>query len=451
MVKPRLSLNMNHTDSPYQSEFEDSALFSSGKSSPGSAVSESALRDINSHRFLKFTNTTLCENGEFIADSELWVDTESGKIVEPPENIQSIEYCTIDVEGLFLSAGFVDAQINGAFGFDFSDSKFGDGSDETFQRAMETVSNKLLSSGCTAFCPTLPSNYPHVYRKVLPQLRATRSTYGADRLGYHLEGPFLSPKKPGIHPKDAFATAPKGIDSFKQIYGEENLDHARMITVAVEQDGVLETVPDLVKLGITVSLGHSVADYKTACQAVRNGASMITHIYNAMTQPHHRETSLFGLLGSPPSDLSRKPHFGMIVDGLHVHPSAVSIAYHANPEGCCCVTDAMFPMGLPSGTYNWGEQTIVKKDLALHLNDSNTIAGSAITIDASVRHLMKWADINLAQALKTVTTNPAEVIGVQGQKGTLKPGADADLCIVDSKGYIRQVFKLGMRVYMAKC
>lgn len=447
MVRPRLPLNLDHLESPYQSESGDSALFSSNRSSPGSAVSESGLRDIHTYPLIKFTNTTLCENGEFVPDAELWVNTDSGKIVEPQEDQ---EHVIVDLEGLFLSSGFIDAQINGAFGFNFSDHQYGDGSPEAFQEALATVSRRLLCSGCTSFCPTLPSSYPHVYRKVLPNLRATRTSFGADSLGYHLEGPFLSPRKPGIHPQDALATAPKGLESFQDMYGQENLQHAKMITVAVEREGILETVPDLAKMGITVCLGHSVVDYKMACDAVGKGARMITHIYNAMTQPHHRDTGLFGLLGAPSSDLVKKPYFGIITDGLHVHPSAVSIAYHSNPEGCCVVTDAQFPLGLPSGTYTWGKQKIVKKDLELHLNDTNIIAGSAITIDAGMRHLMKWADIDLAQALKTATTNPAKAIRVYGQKGTLAPGADADLCVVDAKGHVRQVFKLGNRVYTAR-
>lgn len=404
---------------------------------------------------VRFINATLIDDGKEFPDCELWVDRASGLIVPPPSNTHDMDYETVDVAGNILSPGFLDVQINGAFGLDFSNDTYGDGSVRAFETALHKVAYQLLRTGVTGFCPTLPSTYPHVYRKVLPSLSASRTGSGADSLGVHLEGPFLSPKKPGCHPQDAIKTAPNRIETFKEVYGgEDNIRRAAIITVAAEQDGVLESIADLRKLGPQVSLGHSVATYEKGCEALAQGANMVTHIYNAMTQPHHRHTGLFGLLGATKKDLAekqngRKPFFGMIVDGIHVHPSAVNIAYHANTDGCCLVTDAMFPMGLPSGNYPWGKQSITKDGLLLHLNGTSTIAGSAVEIDTSIRNLVEWADISLADALKTVTTNPAKSIGLQYRKGTLRPGADADITILDRNVNIVKVYKLGRLAYNA--
>ncbi|KAA8917090.1 hypothetical protein TRICI_000762 [Trichomonascus ciferrii] len=469
-----ISIDLSHLSSSEGSDNEvNEMLQNSGLSSPCSITSEAAFTHSEDHRFVQFVNATLCDDGKLTPDSELWVDCSSGLIIDTPSKDNLPEnFTTVDLNGDLISPGFIDAQLNGAFGFDFSDDKYGDGSEEAFKAGFQDVCKRLVKTGVTSFCPTLPSTFKQVYRKVLPTLEPTRSANGAENLGVHLEGPFLSPQKPGCHPKDAIMTAPEKIETFKDVYGEENLKKARIVTVAAEQDGVMESIPDLAKMGLTVSLGHSVLTYSGGCQAVKNGATMITHVYNAMKQPHHRESGLFGLLGANDHDLSEepqpkrrprsqlaafdsskkvfeRPYYGMIVDGIHVHPSCVKIAYHSFPEGCVLVTDAMAPMGLPSGTYPWSTQMIRKEGLKLFLDGTDTIAGSAVEMDISVRNLVDWAGISLPEALKCVTINPARAIGVENKKGTLKPGSDADLTILDGQGNVKKVYKLGRKAYEA--
>lgn len=413
---------------------------------------------------VRFTNGKLCSEGEMFS-GDLWVDTRSGIIIGTcfePQGASQSHYSTIDLQGNILCPGFIDVQLNGAFGLDFSDSKL---SPEEFDAELKRVAKCLIKTGVTAYCPTLPSTYNYVYEKVLPHLRAQRINDGAESLGYHLEGPFLNPKKPGCHPLDAIMTAPKGVDTFVEVYGgEENVRNAAIITVAAEMDGVMSAIEPLTKeMGVRVSLGHSLLDYYGACEATYNGASMVTHMYNAMTQPHHRDPGLFGMLGVKATDVIpndadekayekfEKPFFGIIVDGIHVHPSAVNIAYHANPEGCCLVTDAMFPMGLPSGTYPWGRQAIVKEDIELYLDGTSnrTIAGSAVEMDTSLQNLVDWANIPLEKAVQTCTAHPAKFLGIMGKKGTLRKNADADLTVIDATGRVKQVYKLGQLVYRA--
>lgn len=469
-----ISIDLSNISSSEGSDNEVNEMMQhSGLSSPCSITSEAAFIHSNEHRYIQFVNANLCDDGEVTPDGELWVDTTTGLIIDTPSSESLPEnYTTIDLNGDLIAPGFIDVQLNGAFGFDFSDDTYGDGSDAAFKAGLADVSKRLVKTGVTSFCPTLPSTFKNVYHKVLPNLRPVRTSEGAENLGVHLEGPFLSPQKPGCHPPEAIMTAPKNIETFVDVYGLENLKTAKIVTVAAEQDGVMDTISALSKLGPTVSLGHSVLTYSGGCQAVKNGATMITHVYNAMKQPHHRESGLFGLLGANDHDLCEdpqpkrrprsqlaafdsskkvysRPYYGIIVDGIHVHPSCVKIAYHSFPEGCILVTDAMAPMGLPSGTYPWSTQMIRKEGLKLFLDGTDTIAGSAVEMDISVRNLVDWAGISLPEALKCVTTNPARAIGVENKKGTLKVGSDADLTILDGAGNVKRVYKLGRKAYEA--
>lgn len=168
-------------------------------------------------------------------------------------------------------------------------------------------------------------------------------------------------------------------------YGAENLTPQnkgdvipiRMITAAPERGNMQKLIPDLTSRNIVYSIGHSEATYEDASEAVSHGATMITHLFNAMRPLHHRNPGIFGVLGEAES--LPRPYFGIISDGIHLHPTTVKIAYNAHPDGFILVTDAMHLVGLPDGAYPWtnGETVcnIVKKGSKLLLEDSDTIAG----------------------------------------------------------------------------
>ncbi|KAG5365561.1 putative N-acetylglucosamine-6-phosphate deacetylase [Yarrowia sp. C11] len=407
-------------------------------SSPASFSFDSmSSRSSYSPNLVKFTNGVLVDDGnEYVQD--LWVDLDLGQIVSPDEN-QSPR--VIDLEGNYLSPGFIDLQINGAFGFDFS--KIPESSEE-YKAGILEMEKTLLLTGTTAYCPTLPSTYAHVYKHVLPLL-APNTSQGADNIGIHVEGPFISPQKPGCHPQDALQN-PQSVQHMYETYGsKENLQHVRIITLAPELPNMQQCIPKLKQENphITVSIGHTTCSYAHAKEAAQGGASMITHLYNAMLQPHHREAGLFGLIKTHEC---KQPSYGLVVDGIHVHPSYVAIAYHTNPEKCFLVTDAMFAMGLENGIHPWGNQEIEKRGGILTLKGTKTIAGAATTLDECIRNLVHWAQIPLAKALQTVTANPARAIGVT-HKGYLRPGCDADLVVLNAAGEIQSVFKGG---YQAK-
>lgn len=207
---------------------------------------------------------------------------------------------------------------------------------------------------------------------------------GAESLGAHCEGPFLSPTKNGVHNVDVLIEA-QTFEDLEACYGKHNLTPRaegeqipiKYITAAPERGQMMKLIPELKKKGIIYSVGHSESTYEEASEAVGLGATMITHLFNAMRPLHHRNPGIFGVLGIAES--LPRPYFGIIADGIHLHPTTIKIAFNAHPDGFILVTDAMHLVGLPDGAYPWtnGDTTcnIVKVGSKLLLENSDTIAG----------------------------------------------------------------------------
>jgi len=191
---------------------------------------------------------------------------------------------------------------------------------------------------------------------------------------------------------------------------------------------------------------------------MKAGAKMITHLFNAMKSLHHRNPGIFGLLGTPSTPSSSpKPYFGVISDGVHLHPTSVKIAWNTYPEGMILVSDAMKWLGLPDGTYSWTNNShVIKKGYMLTLEETGKIAGCAISLIECVSNFLNWTGATIPEVLKAVTETPARMLGLEGRKGSLEPGSDADLVILDireSEGgrqdfIVDQVWKFGEQVYV---
>jgi N-acetylglucosamine-6-phosphate deacetylase len=283
---------------------------------------------------------------------------------------------------------------------------------------------------------------------------------GAESLGAHCEGPFINPSRNGIHQIALLQEPQGGIADLSSCYGSENIDFdstpIKLITLAPELPGALSAIADLRKRNIRVSIGHSAALYEEAKLAVHAGATMITHLFNAMNPLHHRNPGMFGLLGQSSTLETSKPYFGIIADGIHLHSSAINIAWNAHPEGFILVTDAMSLVGLPDGVYDWTNgDRIIKHGHILTLEGSEKLAGSCISLIECVNNFLNWSGVTIAQALGAVTATPARMLGVQDTKGSLEAGADADLVIldetVDESGVrtlkVDQVWKFGSCVF----
>ncbi|OBA20774.1 Metallo-dependent hydrolase [Metschnikowia bicuspidata var. bicuspidata NRRL YB-4993] len=389
---------------------------------------------------LRLTNCRLCDHGRLVS-RDLYIDQATGTIVPKPP--KSVHVQTVDLGGAIVAPGYIDIQNNGIYGLNFLalNSESSPAEVAQFKAFYRDCMAKYLATGVTSLCPTVTSNFPSVYRKVLPVYKRTRSRAMADSLGAHVEGPFINKAKKGCHPAETFVDG--HTNSFAAIYGAENLrSNVTIVTAAPEIPGVMAEIPRLLDHpNIVFSIGHTTLDLATCRQAVASGALMVTHLYNAMPQPHHRDAGVVGLVTDPQTK-GNTPFFGLICDGVHVAPSMCVFAYRANPDKCVLVTDAMHLIGLADGTYQWDKQRIVKSGASLYLEGTTTLAGAATNLADCVKNLAKWADITLAQAVKTVTNNAADSLGIC-HKGYLEDGCDADLVILNDAGDVLQVYKLG--------
>lgn len=438
-------------------------------------------------RITKFTNCKLVQ-GKQLVEQDLWIDAVSGKILQDQVAFYDLHLSpdeVVDLGGRILAPGLIDVQLNGAQGFDFSVPQT---TKAEYDAGLLMVNTGLARTGVTSYLPTVVSSTPEVYWKVLPSLgpsgRSHRAEDGAESLGAHVEGPFISEGRNGIHKpavlrvsrslndviecygrdnlpdqeSDAAASAPSSVSSSSSFNSARRALHGpiRMITAAPEVGVMMDHIPELVSRGIVFSIGHSDASYEQALTATDRGATMITHLFNAMRPFKHRSPGIFGLLGQ--SD-RRRPYYGLIADGIHLHPTSIKIAYNAHPDGLILVTDAMKLCGLPDGVYEWtnGER-IVKSGARLTLESSpDKIAGSSATLIECVNNFRRWSGASTAQAINAVTETPARMLGLEGVKGSLVSGADADLVVLGEVNdpysgpmlTVDQVWKFGVKIHDA--
>jgi len=344
--------------------------------------------DRRGNAITKFTNCRLLR-GDALVEEDLWISSTSGKIVRSQAAFfddYAVPDETVDLGGRIVSPGFIDCQLNGAFGFNFS-TLFDDMSQ--YSKKLRDLNRKLVETGVTSYVPTLTSQTKELYHKVLPFLGPSGDSQyaqdGAESLGAHVEGPFLNPSKNGVHNVNVLREA-YGFGDLEDMYGAENINPGRtrgpmavkMLTAAPELGNMTDLIPEIASRGIVYSIGHSEATYEQAAAAVGKGATMITHLFNAMRPLHHRNPGIFGVLGEARG--TARPFFGIISDGIHLHPTTVKIAFNAHPEGFILVTDAMHMVGLPDGPYEWtnGDKRtrLVKKGKVLLVENSDTIAGA---------------------------------------------------------------------------
>ncbi|MCJ1311193.1 hypothetical protein MMC25_004864 [Agyrium rufum] len=436
---------------------------------------------------IRLTNCRLFlpHSASVLVPQDLWISPTTGKILNPQRaffdaNITPSE--TYDLGGRIVAPGFIDVQLNGAYGFDFSVP-----SEDYGERLKGVVNRRLVGTGVTSYCPTLTSQREEVYAKTLPFLSAPHSrnaSDGSESLGAHCEGPFINPERRGIH-KCELLQIPTGFDKLEACYGAEHLAPSStsisstsssstiaptiaMVTLAPELDRSQTIIRELHRRGIVASIGHTAASTTEAQEAVQQGASMITHLFNAMNQPHHRTPGVFGMLGSNNSsgggdelvasnEKKKKPFFGLIADDIHVHPAMVWIAFAAHREGCILVTDAMSVLGLEDGEYKWTNgEIIVKEGGRVTLKGTEgTIAGSCVTLIECLNNMVRNTKVIAPVLLRCITENPARMLGIADRKGVLAPGADADLVVLSEYDVpvgppnlkVEEVWKFGVRVF----
>lgn len=354
----------------------------------------------------------------------------------------------VDCSGLIVSPGFIDVQLNGGFGIDFSTYN---SNDDEYKSGLNAVAKQLLAHGVTSFAPTVITSSSETYHKVLPLLkRSNASSEGAGILGAHLEGPFISADKRGCHPEQLVITSlgSNPAETIENVYG--STENIAIVTMAPELEGAQEAIKYLVAAGTTVSVGHSSAKLGPGEMAVTSGAKMITHLFNAMQSYHHRDPGLIGLLTSSEVTPEHPLYYGIISDGIHTHDSALRIAYHTNADGLVLVTDAIAALGMSDGVHKLGTQTIHVKGLEAKLDGTNTTAGSVASMPYCIRHLIKATGCTIEFALQSATHRPATLLGITSEKGTLDVGRIADFVLIDEKVDVKATFCSGSRVFLNK-
>lgn len=398
-------------------------------------------KSVSDAAITQFINCRILKDHRLLWE-DLWV--REGKILDPEKlffDEEGFADIRVDCEGSIVAPGFIDVQINGGFGIDFSQAT------DDVNGGVTQVAKKLLEHGVTSFCPTLVTSPPHIYHKVLPEIKVRDGgAEGAGVLGVHLEGPFISREKKGAHPEKylrSFTTG--GATDLLETYGR--LDNVRIVTLAPELPHSSEVVSELVRKGITVSLGHSVASLAQAEEAVQEGASFITHLFNAMLPFHHRDPGIVGLLTSDQVPPNRTVFYGMIADGIHTNPAALRIAHRAHPAGLVLVTDAITAMGLPPGRHTLGQQVIEIEGLHAYVAGTKTLSGSIATMDMCIRHFQQVSGCTVESALEAASLHPAQLLGLTHLKGSLDYGTDADFVLLDDALNVRATYIAGRQVW----
>lgn len=373
---------------------------------------------------------------------DLWV--RKGKILNPEKlffDEEGFADHKVDCGNRIITPGFIDVQINGGFGIDFSQAT------NDIKQGVALVAKKVLEHGVTSLCPTLVTSPPEIYRQVIPEIMVKDGgVEGAGVLGLHLEGPFISKEKRGAHPPQFIRPFKNGgVVDLMETYG--TLENVSVVTIAPELTDSGPAIRELVKRGITVSLGHSVADLSQAEEAVQNGASFITHLFNAMLPFHHRDPGIVGLLTSDNVPAGRTVYYGMISDGIHTHPAALRIAHRSHPAGLVLVTDAVPAMGLPAGRHTLGQQEIHIKGLHAYVAGTTTLSGSIANMDMCVRHFKHASGCTVEAALEAASLHPAQLLGISHRKGTLDYGADADFIVLDDTLTVIETYIAGQLVW----
>lgn len=330
----------------------------------------------------------------------------------------------VDLGNTVLSPGFLDIHIHGGAGIDLMRASVED---------IPRLGQFLSSHGVTGYFTTTvaaPLDATCAALERLADAIENQSLHGngtmqARPLGIHLEGPFLSHKRRGVHPPE-YLVEPT-IPIFERLW-QAARGHVRMMTIAPEIPGATEVIAEAARRNVCVSIGHSDAELAAARDAVKAGAHHATHTFNAMRPLDHRNP---GIIGEVLSDDAMTAD--IIVDGIHVSPEVVKLFLQAKgPERAVLITDAISATGMPDGRYQLGPIQVEVKDGKCTAGDS--LAGSVLTMDRAIRNVTKFSNWTLRDAVRAATLNPARAVGLSSHHGKLAPGAEANFVVLSSAG-----------------
>jgi N-acetylglucosamine-6-phosphate deacetylase len=387
---------------------------------------------------LAFTAGRLLNNG---AVEHPLVIVEHGRILEiSPRNRRQLPagVSISDLGDHVIAPGYVDLHIHGSAGFDVMDD---------IPDALPAIEQLIARHGVTSYFPTTVTASMDKTLRALERLADAIEARERDReharerhpavgkpralpLGIHLEGPFISHARRGVHPPENLLAPTLAL--FERFW-QAARSRIRMMTIAPELEGAPEVIAEAARRGVCVSLGHSDADFAATERGIAAGARHATHTFNAMRPLDHRSP---GILGAVLTD--RRLTADIVADGVHLDPAIVKLFANAKgPTQTVLITDAISATGMPDGRYRLGSFEVDVRDGKCTAD--GRLAGSVLTMDRAVRNLARFAEWDLAQAVVAASQNPARVARISN-KGALTVGADADFVILNTEGEVLRTF-----------
>lgn len=363
--------------------------------------------------------------GWLLTDGELISAVDFGEINGDLGEIDKI----VDLGGKMIAPGLIDVHTHGRAGGDFNTAD---------ADMMAKMSRSYLESGVTSVMPTLASDtYSGLCRSVECIFEAKKN--GAKNFaGVHLEGRFLNPKKRGAHSEALLA--PLDASEIASLIIKMKKIGAAHVSAALELDSDGSFTSSVLDNQATLGLAHTEATYSEAQRAFERGAIALTHTYNAMSPFHHRDGGAVGA-----GLLNDDVYCELIVDGFHVSPEAVKLAYRMKGEKLVLITDSMEATGMPDGEYSIAGLPVTVKDGKARTHEG-AIAGSTLSLIDGVKNLAAFAGITFGEALYCATVAPAKMLGVYDSVGSLEVGKTANMLILDNELNVREVIFEGKKI-----
>ncbi len=401
-----------------------------------------------------FTPLEVIQEGLVVIEDQVIRDVGSRQELAVPKDARFV-----DLGDRILSPGFVEIHIHGGGGHDVM---------EATPEALEAVARVALRHGTTSFLPTtLTAPVPALLKSLegigsVMRFWQNGKSSGAEPLaeplGIHLEGPFLSTERRGVHPCE-YLQKPS-LTLFHRLI-EAAAGTVRVLTLAPELEGAMELQAQAIRSGVRVALGHSDATFVQAQRAVDGGATHAVHTFNAMRPFAHRET---GIVGTVLTD--DRIQAEVIADGVHVSAPALRLLLRAKGVSrVILVTDGVSATGMGPGRYHLGEMEIYvdqeaqimdipaaslrvdklgNRSILVCRNSEGKLAGSVLTLDQAIRNIVAFTGVTLCEAVRMASWNPAMLLGLESCKGSLRPGADADLVALEPDGTVAGAMAQGV-------
>ncbi|MFI5661098.1 N-acetylglucosamine-6-phosphate deacetylase [Streptomyces sp. NPDC051684] len=332
---------------------------------------------------------------------------------------------TVDLTGHWVVPGFVDMHNHGGGGASFTSG--------TLEEILTGVRTHQQHGTTTVVASFVTGSMDFLVQRA--GLLSELAEHG-EIAGIHFEGPFISPCRKGAH-DETLLRDPDPAEVRKLIDAARG--QARMVTLATERPGGIDSVRLLAEHGVLAAIGHTDATYEQTVEAIDAGATVATHLFNAMPQLGHRDPGPIAALLE-----DDRITVELINDGTHLHPAALELAFHhKGAEKVAFITDAMDAAGFGDGRYMLGPLEVEVKDSVARLVEGGSIAGSTLTLDRAFKRAVTVDKLPVEDVVRAISANPAQLLGLYDKVGSLEPGKDADLVVLDAQFEVKGVLRKG--------